>query len=244
MFHLSEKFSLIALWIQPLYQILIQLKVFLQYCQTLFIDTFEIHQWKEFGTLDPDWSIHDIETILESKISASLRTSTEILRHLIAEYVSEISKICCTSFCLIKNQRQTYFMQTVSYLINLSITVCQWQSFKCFDRKHKIFEDRNGKYIFNPQKYPVLQITCVFKKLKSLFLHQTLLSYNSLESSFQDDSNEWSLDKVWWRSKEIMETNMFCTHAYLERWIPIFCSLCQPDKLIGVPYMRILFPHT
>jgi len=35
----------------------------------------------------------------------------------------------------------------------------------------------------------VLQITCVFKNLKSLFLHQTLLSYHSLESSFQELRN-------------------------------------------------------
>jgi len=36
----------------------------------------------------------------------------------------------------------------------------------------------------------VLQIACVFKIIKSLFLHLTLSSYHSLESSFQNDSNE------------------------------------------------------
>jgi len=40
------------------------------------------------------------------------------------------------------------------------------------------------------QEFSVLQIMCAFKKLKFLFLHETLSSYHSLESSFQDDSNE------------------------------------------------------
>jgi len=48
-----------------------------------------------------------------------------------------------------------------------------------------------------------LQIMCVFQKLKSLFLHQTLSSYHSLESSW---------------NKEFTSKNVFCTRAYLERW--------------------------
>ena len=37
---------------------------------------------------------------------------------------------------------------------------------------------------------PVLQITCVFNQLKSLFLHQTLSSYHSLESYFQENMSK------------------------------------------------------
>jgi len=48
---------------------------------------------------------------------------------------------------------------------------------------------------------PGPQIVWVFKKLKSLFLHSTLSSAHSLKSSFQDYSNEWLLNRVWWRNK-------------------------------------------
>jgi len=36
-----------------------------------------------------------------------------------------------------------------------------------------------------------LKVTCILTILKTLFLHQSLWSYQSLELSFQDGFNEW-----------------------------------------------------
>ena len=49
----------------------------------------------------------------------------------------------------------------------------------------------------------------IFDK-KSIFLHLTLWSDHSFKSSFQDDSNDWSLHRVWWRNKDfsILDTHV------------------------------------
>jgi len=52
----------------------------------------------------------------------------------------------------------------------------------------------------------------------SLFLHQTLSSDYSLDSSWKANSNDWSLGSVWWRNKD------FRYSSSLDIWGPGFIS--------------------
>jgi len=42
----------------------------------------------------------------------------------------------------------------------------------------------------------------------SLYIYQILSRYHSLELSTKDDSNEWLIDKVWWRNMDSYISNL------------------------------------
>jgi len=60
-------------------------------------------------------------------------------------------------------------------------------------------------------KYILANIN-VFKVINSLFLHQTLWSEHLLESSFQDDSNEWSHDRFEKKNMKFIMANIYLKH--------------------------------
>jgi len=53
-----------------------------------------------------------------------------------------------------------------------------------------------------------------------LFIHPTLWSDHSLESSWIDDSTKWPLYRVWWRYKDfsIVNTHVVRLHDYSPFW--------------------------
>jgi len=69
----------------------------------------------------------------------------------------------------------------------------------------------------------------IFDKI-SLFLHQTLLSYHSLESSWKDYSYKWSLDRVWLRNKKNSKSN---THVI---WSTEFKYSIMNESKNGLAY--------
>jgi len=78
------------------------------------------------------------------------------------------------------------------------------ENFHAYGNLHLKFSLQSKIFLNNfVNKAPGPQLkTCVFYILKSLVLHQSLSNDHLLESSFQDDSNEWQFDRVCWRNFE------------------------------------------